>query len=121
MTKLKQDILNLIQTSKGHVSAEEIFFMAKEVNISISMASTYRILGELADKGLIRRIKVTGEKDIFDKTLIDHGHMVCIKCGKISDVNIPNFKKIIIKETGIKDFDSYDLCINYICDDCKKG
>ena len=64
-------------------------------------------------------ISVSGKLDVFDKTLVDHEHLVCSKCGKIMDIHIKDLKKKLAKETGVE-IDNYELIINYVCDDCKK-
>ena len=120
MTKKNQAILQMIRDSEGHLTAEQAFMMAKEKGIDISFASIYRILGKFADEGYIRRIKVTSGNDIFDKTTKEHEHLICSKCGKIKDIHILGLKKILIKQTGINDISSYNLCIDYVCEECQK-
>lgn len=121
MTKLNKQILDLIKESEGHLTAEQAFLLAKNKGIDVSMASVYRILGKLADEGLIRRIHVADKPDIFDKTISEHEHIICSKCGKVTDIHINDFKKILVENTGLNDIDSFSLCINYVCDECKKG
>lgn len=120
MTKLNQELLEMIRNSDGHLTAEQAFLMAKEKNIKVSMASVYRILTKLNEEGYISKFTNQDKVDVFDKTTEDHEHLVCTKCGKVSDLHIKDFKKILIDECGVKNFDSYNLCINYICDECKK-
>ena len=120
MTNLSKQILDMIVNSDGHLTAEEAFILAKKKKIDVSVASIYRILNKLADDGLIRRVGVANGKDIFDKTITDHEHLVCIKCGKIKDIEIKNFKKLLSKNTNV-DIEGYDLCIKYVCDNCKKA
>ena len=119
MTNLNQQILTMIQNSSGHLTAEEAFMLAKKKKINVSMASVYRILARLSEDGYIRKISIADKPDVFDKTLFEHEHVQCSVCGKISDTHINDFKKILIEQTGV-DVDSYELCINYVCDDCKK-
>ena len=119
MTNLNQSILEMVRNSEGHLTAEEAFLLAKKKKIDVSMASIYRILGKLADDGLIRRFSVSGGADVFDKTLDEHEHLICSKCGKVKDIHIKDLKKKLIKEVGAEISD-YELSINYICDDCKK-
>ena len=119
MTSLNQNILNMIKESSGHLTVEEAFLLAKKKNINVSMASIYRILGKLADDGFIRRIAVAGAPDIFDKTLSDHEHMICSKCGKVTDIHISNFKKALEKKVG-QSIDDYELSIKYVCEECRK-
>ena len=55
MTKLNQQILDMINSSNGHLTAEEAFLLAKKKKIEISLASTYRILNKLVKEGLINK------------------------------------------------------------------
>lgn len=119
MTNLNQSILEMVRNSEGHLTAEEAFLLAKKKKIDVSMASIYRILGKLADDGLIRRFSVSGGADVFDKTLDEHEHLICSKCGKVKDIHIKDLKKKLVKEVGVKISD-YELSINYICEDCEK-
>ncbi|MDO4941003.1 MAG: transcriptional repressor [Erysipelotrichaceae bacterium] len=119
MTNKNQAILQMIRGSQGHLTAEQAFLLAKEKGISVSLASVYRILGKLAEEGYIKRIKVVGGKDIFDKTLDEHEHLVCLVCGKVQDISIANLRKTLIKQTGIDSIQSFNLCIDYVCEDCQ--
>lgn len=119
MTNLNQNILEMIRNSEGHLTAEEAFLLAKKKKIDVSIASIYRILAKLADDGLISRFSVAGKPDVFDKTLEEHEHLVCSKCGRVTDIHISDLKKKLVKETGVEISD-YELTINYICEDCKR-
>ena len=120
MTKLNQKILEMLNESSGHLTAEEAFLLAKEKKIDVSMASIYRILGKLADDGLIKRIIVPGHSDIFDKTVKRHEHLICIKCGRVNDAAVPDLLPLLKKETGIDSICSYNLSIAYICESCRQ-
>lgn len=119
MTKLNQKILEMIRDSEGHLTAEQVFLLAKKKKINVSMASVYRILGKLVDEGYIKKFSVAGKSDVFDKTLQDHEHLICSKCGKVTDIHIPKLKNKLSKQTRI-DIEAISLSINYVCDDCKK-
>jgi len=119
MTKLNESILKIVRESNGHLTAEEVFLLAKAKNVKVSVASTYRILNKLAQDNYIKRISNMGDKDIYDKFVNDHEHLVCSVCGCISDINIKDFKKRLEKELGVK-IDSYDLSIKYVCEECGK-
>ena len=57
--------------------------------------------------------------EVYDKTLSEHGHMICEKCGKTADINLNNFKKVLSKELKC-DVTAYKLTISYICPSCKE-
>ena len=119
MTVLNQKILDMVRCSEGHLTAEEAFLLAKRKKINVSMASIYRILGKLAEDGHIRRFSVAGRPDVFDKTLDQHEHLVCSKCGKVMDIHIADLKKSLSKQVDVE-INDYELSINYVCDSCKK-
>lgn len=120
MTKLNKQILDMLTNSDGHLTAEQTFIMAKKSGIDVSMASIYRILTKLASEGYISKIQIPGQPDVFDKTNNQHGHLRCTSCGNIMDIHLDSFDNILGKATGIKDIIGYSLCIDYICDNCKK-
>jgi len=120
MTKLNREILELVLNTEGHLTAEDVFFLAKKKNINVSLASVYRILNKLADEGKLRRVSNIKDKAIYDKYTKDHGHLVCNKCGKVTDIEFDSIQDYLCKTTK-KKVSSYDLCMYYICDKCKKG
>ncbi len=119
MTALNTTILDMVRASEGHLTAEQAFFMAKQQGVHVSISSIYRILSKLSEKGHIRRIPFGDRPDVFDKTLESHGHMICEKCGKISDIGVFDLIEKLEEQTGA-DISSCDLCVRYICDDCQK-
>ena len=56
--------------------------------------------------------------DLYDK-VIRHDHLICLKCGKISDINLEDLTLFFINKTNTNII-SYDLKLNYICEDCQK-
>lgn len=119
MTELKEKVLTMLQNSEGHLTAEEAFIMAKRKKIDISFASIYRILGDLANEGMINRLLIPGHSDVFDKTTSEHSHLVCKKCGKVKDIDSKKIKSAL--KNSIKEkFDTFNLTIDYICKDCRK-
>ena len=119
MSKQRQDILKAINESEGHLTAEEVFMKCKEMGASVSMATVYRNLGILAEKGVIRRVSIIGQPDHYDKVLSAHEHIFCDRCGKIQDIHVADLKAMLEEKTGIK-LESYDLCMRYICPECRK-
>ena len=117
--RLKEQVLEELKNSSGHMSAEEMYLHCINNGIKVSVASVYRVLGKLAQEGQIRRIAVSGQPDIFDKTLLEHEHLICSCCGKVKDIKIKGLKDSLIKQID-DDIETYDLCIRYICPECQK-
>ena len=82
------------------------------------LATVYNNLNALLKQGYIGVICVEGQPDLYDRVK-KHDHLVCRKCGNILDVNLKDYTRSIEKCLGFE-INSYDLRINYVCDDCKK-
>ncbi|MCI5635071.1 MAG: transcriptional repressor [Alphaproteobacteria bacterium] len=118
MTKQKRLILDIINNACAHYTVEEIFVLAQKQMQSIARATVYNNLNALLKERLIRKICLPNHIDCYDKILPEHDHLVCAKCGKISDIVISGVKKEIVRQLK-GELISYSLNISYICNNCK--
>lgn len=117
MTKYGEQILTIVMRKGEHPTAEQVFMEMKANNPKIAQGTVYNNLNALVDEGRIIRISEPGFPDRFDNTT-RHDHMVCIKCGRLADVKLPNLTEEIERNSGEKII-SYDLRIRYICPECR--
>ena len=117
MTKNAAYILEMINASTDHLTAEQIYLQLKEQNKKTVLATVYNNLSSLYAQGLIRKISVPGYSDRYDK-IKRNDHLVCQKCGKLSDITLDDLTKKIQEQTRISIL-SYDLKINYLCSECQ--
>jgi len=121
-SKQSEEVLNTVLNSNNHPDAKEIYELVKLKIPNVSLGTVYRNLNTLAKEGLIRKIELDDGNDRFDKTLCQHNHLKCTKCGKVIDI-APKLDQKEIKEierkTGFKITDS-SFNINGICEKCKK-
>lgn len=120
MTKQRKIILEIIRSSSGHLSAEEIYAKAKQIMPSIAIGTVYRNLGLMAEAGEIRRLSMPDKPDRFDKSADPHEHLICQKCGEISDLIVSNLQEYLKQQTGIE-ITGYELNLKYICEKCKSN
>ncbi len=118
MTKQRKLILDIIKSSSGHMTAEEIYAKAKQVIPSIAIGTVYRNLGLMAEAGEIRRLAIPDKPDKYDKSSKPHEHLICQKCGEISDLFVSSMHEFLKQQTGIE-ITGYDLNLRYICDKCQ--
>lgn len=118
MTKNAEYILEIINKSKDHLTAEQIHLALKEKNEKAALATVYNNLSYLYKQGMIRKVSVEGCPDRYDNS-VRHDHLVCTRCGKLSDVVLEDLTEKLQKQIDIPML-SYDLKINYICDECLK-
>lgn len=119
MTKQRKLVLDIVQNSYDHLTAEEVFFLAKQEMPNIALGTVYRNLNILVDEGMLRRLSIAGQPDRFDNTGIEHEHLVCKCCGKLKDFQIEGVRELLAKSTGV-DIQNYELNAYYICEDCSK-
>ena len=117
MTKNGKIILDLIETEKCHPTAEELHKMALDSGHRMSVATVYNNLTSLCSEGLIKRLSSPDEPDRYD-CMMRHDHLICKKCGRITDLFLSDITTVLSKEAGIP-FDSYDLRLMHVCDTCK--
>ncbi|MGE4454605.1 MAG: Fur family transcriptional regulator [Sphaerochaeta sp.] len=106
----------------NHPNAEQIYERIVEKHPSISRATVYRNLNSLVDEGKVKRVRVLGGPDHFDRTLGDHYHIQCIDCKRVDDVEM--FEDINLSEQNINAqgyaLESYEIVFNGICPECQK-
>lgn len=121
-SKQRDEILKIVLDSYDHPTVKTIYQKARKLIPNISLGTVYRNLNLLVETNKIRRIYMEDSNDRFDKILINHSHICCIKCGEVSDLdnNLVNIDYDKIKyETGFKVTDS-NFNIKGICQNCIK-
>lgn len=116
MTKNGKLILEIIENSFCHPTAEDVYFEVKKRSPGTVMATVYNNLNSLVSQGSVRRIKVGGA-DRFDKTSIVHDHLVCDTCGEIEDIFLEDMTDYLEERIG-DTVNSYSLIVHHTCKDC---
>jgi Fur family ferric uptake transcriptional regulator len=88
MTHQRRVILNAVENSHDHPTADEIYEKVRETLPRISMGTVYRNLDLLASGGVIQRLGPGRPQMRFDGNIKDHYHITCIRCGAIEDVSV---------------------------------
>ena len=118
MTKYEKEIYRLITESEDHMTAVQVFGEVKKIYPSVSLATIYNNLNKLSGAGMIRKVSVEGSPDRYDRTA-KHDHIVCRRCGKLTDVRFSDLTEALERQMGEK-FLFYDLKVYYICPECRK-
>lgn len=119
MTKQRLLIKDIICSSDMHLTAEEIYSIAKKRMPSIALGTVYRNLGRLCEDKEIRLISSKGFPDRYDRSVIPHGHLICDCCGKVTDFALSDIGGLLNSELN-EDVIYYDINAHYICRDCRK-
>lgn len=117
MSKYAKLILQLINESSGHMTAEQIFLELKKMESKVVQATVYNNLNMLHREGLIRKVSLEGSPDRYDK-IKKHDHLVCKKCGALSDISFHDLTEGLEEQLG-EGILSYDLKVFYLCPKCR--
>lgn len=121
-SKQRELILKTLQENVIHPTADEIYAIARKEMPSLSLATVYRNLNQLAESGIIHRINGLDGSVHFDHNLCKHYHFICTECNKVYDVEYdiaPDLADKVLAETGLF-VESVDISLKGICPDCKK-
>lgn len=117
MTKYPKQILQIIQTSRDHLTAEQIFQELKQIYPAVVRATVYNNLHKLWESGAIRKVVLEGQPDRYDR-LERHDHLVCKECGRLADVTLSDLTQQLEQQLGMPIL-SYDLKMTYLCQACR--
>ena len=121
-SKQRDTILNIVQESCDHPTVDMIYLRARDRISNISLGTVYRNLNLLSEQGLVKKIKVAGDIERFDKTIEMHSHLVCQDCGKVIDIMDDNIKDFISNVSHKTEFkiDKYEVSLLGLCSHCQK-
>lgn len=118
LTPQRLAILEYLEQTREHPSAEDIYNALKERFPSMSFATVYNTLEVLTEKGLIKELGIDSSKKRFDPFLHPHHHFICRKCGKIVDVE-RKFDISIPEDLMDCEVTNYQVVFEGICKECK--
>ena len=78
------NILDVID-KHGHMSVEDIYEEIIKVHPSISLATIYKNIILMVEKGVLVEVPIAGKKPKYELAKRDHIHLVCTECGNVED------------------------------------
>lgn len=86
MTHQREIILEELNRSKVHPTADELYERIKRKLPRISLATVYRNLEILSEAGLIKKLEISGRQKRFDWDPGEHDHVFCTHCHRVDDI-----------------------------------
>lgn len=117
VTPQRKWVLEAVYILNNHPTADQIINFINNHNNSITPGSTYRVLDDLVNAELIKKVKTDSEIMRYDGILENHHHLYCDYCEYIEDYNDPELDALLndyFKKHPIHDFNikSFNLTIN---------
>ena len=112
LTTQRKFILEVIQSTCYHPTADQIFKLTKKRLSKISIGTIYRNLDILTEQGLIKRIDIPNEPVRYDADLKNKAYFVCKNKGAIYDLKIDSEKiKSLIECDCIDEIDDFNIIL----------
>ena len=118
-SRQRQMILQAVRNRGDHPSADQIYIDMRMMDDKISRGTVYRNLNLLAGCGEIRRVEAS-DMDRFDRRRERHYHLMCIGCGKMTDLSLSyqeQWDKDVSADTGYT-VDSHSTMFEGLCPEC---
>lgn len=122
MTNQREMILQELQKSREHLTADELYERVKKKMPRISLATVYRNLEILSEIGLIGKLEVSGRQKRFDWDTSDHDHIYCVQCHRIDNLEIDrkDLGVVVLDSIGGYKVTGYRLEFAGVCKECSK-
>ena len=121
-SKQRDRILELLQETDVHPTADWLYQKLKEEFPSLSMGTVYRNLAILQDQKLVQKLPFGSTHDRYEATKMPHYHLVCEKCGCVQDFEMPMYSEINEQAQQMSSFNISSHRIEFfgLCEKCQE-
>lgn len=117
-------ILDLFERHQdAHLSAEDVYRLLLDDEMEIGVATIYRVLTQFEQADILLRHHFETGKAVYELNKgMHHDHIVCVKCGKVTEfcnTEIETLQDKIAAENGYRIVD-HALYMYGVCTDCQK-
>jgi Fur family peroxide stress response transcriptional regulator len=126
ITPQRQLVLEYLIEKKNHPTVETIFQAVNQKEPSLSLATIYNALKVFVEEGLVIELTSGDDGIHYDYYGHPHFHVMCVSCGKIIDVDYPEYaqdlakiNRIAVEKTGYAVHDNH-VEVQGLCPDCQR-
>lgn len=106
VTRQRLAVLSVLRHSNQHITASEVFDVARRDTPELNASTVYRTLTQLRDLGLVSQTDLGGgERSYSWRSEQPHHHLVCTSCGALSELPhdfLDSFAEQIQSEFGFE-------------------
>jgi Fur family peroxide stress response transcriptional regulator len=117
--KKRDAILQYLQETKSHPSAETIYAQLKPQIPDLAMGTVYRNLNLFREQGLAMSVATVKGVERFDGNTDPHVHFVCTQCDAVIDLHHIPMPHYEAKECGGCRIESCALTFTGLCGNCQ--
>lgn len=120
-------VLVLLENEKDHLSAEEIYMLAKLKSPDIGLATVYRTLEMLTELKVLDKISFTDGLARYDMRKEGakhfHHHLLCLECGDIEEIEDDLLLEVekVVEERFKFQVSDHRLTFHGVCQKCQSN
>jgi Fur family transcriptional regulator, peroxide stress response regulator len=110
-------ICRIALNNREHPTAQQIYDQVKKIHPTVSLATVYKTMEVLRDLDLVQELNFPKGQARFDSYMNPHINLICVKCGKITDIDDVAAEEIAKKVAAVTKFkpngqriDVYGMC-----------
>ncbi len=104
VTPQRLAIIRALLASAEHPRAEAVYEIVRREHPHISLATVHRTLETMCEIGEARKVTMLHDSARYDGNLTPHHHVVCVRCRRVRDVEIPELEGLFKERTAIGEF-----------------
>lgn len=106
----------------SHPTVDEIWDEVRKFMPEVSRTTVYRILETFAGLKIIRKVCHPGAVARYEDKTARHHHLLCIRCGKMTDLDNPALDRIKFpgEESGFR-IEDYSIQFRGLCVECAEA
>lgn len=122
ITPQRQAVLEYLDNTEAHPTAETIYNSLKSRFKGLSLATVYNILHLFRDHGIVMELSYGDSSARFDGNVENHYHITCSRCGKVADYHrdlIQGIEEEAERATGFK-VQYHRVELVGVCPECQR-
>jgi len=120
VTTTKRLLLEVLATTPGHLSSDELASLVQGRNVEVAPSTIYRILDEFERLKLVEHSHSGTGPATYHLRSVAHGHLTCQRCGSMIEVSPRLFEDLV---TGARqqhgfEVDPHHFAVLGVCAAC---
>ena len=122
-TRQRSAILDYLRHTTSHPTAEQVHRAVRRRIPSLGLATVYRNLEKLVERGLAIRFEGPDGRRRYDADTRPHYHIVCTRCGRVGDVHTQKLEIDIQRLEKATDYQitGFELELRGLCPKCRRA
>ena len=93
-SRQREAVKEYLKGTYSHPTADEVYQAIRNIYPNISLGTVYRNLNLLVEQGEAIKLTTEGGKDHFDGNPMQHYHLYCEHCGRVSDITMEPMQQL---------------------------